>query len=103
MCGTQNRVQADAAGLKRRTTSLPSHSSPGARLKLTRSGGGKYSGPGLTEDSCLPSGLPSALGQTRVLRVLSVPLVSGSPVGKEVEAGEGTGQLRVLLTQLQHV
>ena len=59
-------------------------------------------GPGLTEDSCLPSGLPSALGQTRVLRSLSVPLVSGSPVGKEVEAGEGTGQLRVLLTQLQH-
>ena len=47
MCGTQNRVQADAAGLKRRTTSLPSHSSPGARLKLTRSGGGKYSGPRL--------------------------------------------------------
>ena len=51
-------------------------------------------GLGLTEDSCLPSGLPSALGQTRVLRVLSVPLVSGSPVGKEVEAGEGMGQLR---------
>ena len=45
MCGTKNRVQAHAAGLKRRTTFLPTHSCPGARLKLTRSGGDKYAGP----------------------------------------------------------
>jgi len=32
---------------------------------------------------------------------LSVPLVSGSPVGKEVEAGESMGKLRVLLMLLQ--
>jgi hypothetical protein len=54
-------------------------------------------GLGKSEDS----GLLSGLGHTRVLRVLSVPLVSGSPVGKEVEAGESMGKLRVLLMHLQ--
>ena len=47
------------------------------------------------------SRLPSPIRHTRVLRVLSVPLVSGSPVGKEVEAGEGMRQLRLLLMRLQ--
>ena len=54
-------------------------------------------GLGTSEDS----GLPSGVGHAHTLRILSVPLVSGSPVGKEVEAGESMGKLRVLLMHLQ--